>query len=153
MKKCKSCRKEIDPEVKICPYCRDFQKWSYYPGTYLIPLLYLYIFFTFDIFWKKNYEDYKDSFSSEFVSKVDESENYTVHTYRIINNSDIKWKDIFSQLIGYDENGKVIVVESDREYFWIISPNQSKMLSVRIRKNILVKKWQLVINDMRYERF
>lgn len=154
MKKCKSCCKEIDPEVKICPYCRDYQKWYYSPDTYFMTffIMCVYAIFMFVIYREKNYEDYKDSFLSEFVNKVDD-DGRDILTYRITNNSTVKWYHISFQLIGYDENGKVIFIVSDSEYSWIISPNQSKILSVKIRENIPVKKWQFEITDMRYARF
>ena len=152
MKKCKSCLKEIDLEAKKCPYCQAYQKWYLNPLLYISPLIFLPTILRENFREKEyKYEDYKDSFSSEFVNKVDESKNYAIHTYRIINNSDMKWKDISFQLIGYDENGKVIVVESKTEYYWIIGPNQSRMFSVELRKNSLVKKWELKIVGMSSE--
>lgn len=152
MKKCKSCRKEIDPEAKRCPYCRADQNWmpevlsSFFPVLIFIPI----IFMRPSLWNKKSFEDYKDLFSSEFVNKVD-GDRRDIHTYRINNNSDIKWKDISFQLIGYDDKGKVVLVESKSEYSWVIMPNKSSMISVELDKISLIKKWEFKIVDMSSE--
>jgi hypothetical protein len=155
MKKCKSCRKDIDPEATKCPYCQAYQNWIQSPQilSLICPLVFIPIIFMSTGLWnKKLYKDYKDFFSSEIVNKVD-GDRRDVYTYRINNTSDIKWQDISFQLIAYDENDKVILVESKSEYAWVIMPKESNMISFEVKKNSLIKKWEFKIVDMRTGRF
>jgi hypothetical protein len=155
MKQCKSCHKEIENEATKCPYCQAFQKWIKSPQIIglIFPLIFIPIIFTSTGLWnKKSYNDYKKSFTFETVNKVEDGPN-NIHTYRVINSTDIKWESISFQLIGYDEKGKVTLVKNKEEYSWVVMPNESSMISIEVEKNAPVTKWEFKIVDMRSERF
>ena len=155
MKKCKSCRKDIDPEATKCPYCQAHQNWIRSPQvlSLIFPVVFIPIIFMTTGLWnKKSYKDYEHLFSSEIVNKVD-GDRRDIYTYRVNNNSDIKWKDISFQVIGYDENNQVILVDSQSEYSLDYYAQESNMISVELEKNRLIKRWEFKIIDMRTGRF
>jgi len=156
MKNCKSCNKEIDDIAKKCPHCQAFQNWYRNPQIIasVFPLLILpYIFFTTSLFSKENFEDYQSFIKHEKVSETTTSRNL-VFTYKIINNSDLDWENIDYQLIGKNEKGVPVIVESKSEYSWSVLKNSESLLSIKISKdqpdNI---NWSFQIIKMKHPRF
>ena len=155
MKNCKACQKEIDDKATKCPYCQAYQKWFKSPQVLglIFPLIFIPIIFTSTGLWnQKSYNDYKNSFTIETVSQSVDN-NYNIHTYKIMNNTTQKWKNITYQFIGKDKSGKVVIVKSEEEYSWKVMPNTSSMLSIKTEKNSLITKWELKVIDMSSGRF
>ena len=156
MKNCKSCNKEIDDIAKKCPHCQAFQNWFKNPQVIasIFPLLFIpYIFFTTGLFSKEDFEDYKQFISAEKVSEST-TNKHLVFTYKIINKSSLEWENIEYQIIGKDESGVPVIVESKSEYSWTVSKNDEALLSTKISKDQPSNvTWSFEIVKMKHPRF
>jgi hypothetical protein len=153
---CQYCFSGIDERAKKCPHCQSFQKGIYNPQTWaaILPIVFLVplLFFTFsrlDAFSEDEvYEDYVDQFRTEFVITTMESKGSEI-TYRIFNESDVKWEGIHYQAIGYGDDEAVITSVTDQNRDWVILPKSDALLTIKASDHPKVKGWKLKILDCR----
>lgn len=155
-KTCQYCFSEIDERAKKCPHCQSFQKGIYNPQTWaaILPIILLvpFLFFTFsrlDAFsGDEVYEDYVDQFRMEFVSISTEPKGTQV-TYRILNDSAVKWEEVHYQIIGYGDDDAVVTSVTDQNRDWVVLPKGDALLTVRASDHPKVKEWKLKILNCR----
>lgn len=155
MKKCKSCKKEIDDSATKCPFCQSFQKWYKGPQIMILifPLLMLPSLFSISRLTNdEKYLNYKKDILVTQVNIASDTES-DIHTYNIKNNTEHKWHDISYQFIGTDEEGKVVVVQSDSKYRWKVQANSASMISIKTPKDTPAEKWSLKIVDMKFDKY
>lgn len=155
-KTCPFCFSEIDERARKCPSCQSFQKGIYNPQMLaaILPIVIMvpFLYFTFsrlDVFSSDHdYENYVDQLRVEFVS-ISNDPKETKATYRIFNESEIKWERINYQVIGYGEGGSVITTVTDQERNWVVLPKSDALLTVKASNHPNVKEWKLKILDCR----
>ena len=156
MKKCKSCRKEIEAEASKCPYCQGYQKWyknpQYYNLIFLLPFS-VFLFWNTGLLNKKEFEAYKADFSinKENVVVIKNTQTRLI-TYRIKNNTAYKWNHINYEVVG-SKHDEVIAVSTGSDYSWVVQPNSDSLLTVKIKLMPGATSWSFKIKDLRSARF
>lgn len=152
--KCASCQSAIDDKAKICPFCQRYLTWKspHRISTILSFVLPIFILtFIYSRLGSADYDDYKASFSMTFVSETsNKKEQY--RNYEITNTTDIKWKDMVYQFIGYDKNGTVVLALSRTEYSWTIEAHSTAILTVKFESHPDIVKWELIIKGLNSRR-
>lgn len=156
MKPCKACCEEINDEATRCPRCQAFQNWYRNPQN--ISWVFILIIFGWGYWFqtysfsslldKKDFFQYRDQFIVKKINEDRSNEKRDALTYKIINETDIKWDSIKYELIGTDEKGDLILTDSGSEYSWVIKPKGESYLTVKIEKNTNVKSWSFKIVDL-----
>jgi len=159
MSHCKACKMEIDQKATVCPHCQSYQKqWYKNPQNY--GLLFWVLFIAFIFFWHKtmfkseDFKEYQSYFTVKEISKiVSDDQKKHIITYKINNRTKYKWEDIRYEMIGADENGKLILTDMGSEYRWIVQPKEESYLTVHVEKNKRVKSWSIKIMDLETSKF
>ncbi|MEZ6046260.1 MAG: hypothetical protein R3C11_11965 [Planctomycetaceae bacterium] len=100
--------------------------------------------------YSKDFEDYRDQFSVEEVSRY-ESDQYHI-TYKITNNTDYKWNRITYE-IQAKKGDKLISTKYDSEYAWVVLPHNSALVTARLPYLKEADDWEFSIVEIRSDRF
>ncbi len=157
MKKCKSCKKEIDDLATKCPFCQGYQQWfrnpQYFGFLFFIPLLGFMLWQT-NSFKSKSFEEYRNRVAVEEVRIVQSDDGKKdILTYNVKNDTDLTWKSIVFEINGYDDHGNLVLTNSESEYAWIVQPRSQSYLSATVVRNANVKKWKMRIVNMETSRY
>lgn len=147
---CKYCKEPLNADAKKCAKCRSSQNFfSNFDSIIRLALMFFLFFnpYSRNGLYDPKFQNINKSFSHNFVNEsLGEKKN--ILNYEIKNTTKYEWDSIRYQLIGYDENDKIKLAISGSDYDWFIGINSTSIFSVKLEKNLQVKKWELIIKDL-----
>ena len=127
---------------------RGWQKYTLDFGWLIFSLVLGYTLLNFIGLNEKEFNDYHESFSvsQEKVLGV-EGSRYKKITFKITNNTDYKWSHLTYTLISR-HGDELLKTLSDSKHAWVIQPNSSSLITIKVLVEAGANRWQLQIKDL-----
>jgi len=156
MQTCKSCRKEIENGATKCSYCQAHQNWYKNPQIYSVVFmlpLFIFMYWNMGLFNNKDFSDFESEFTLTEEKVIDTNGSKAkLITYKVKNNTEYKWNRISYEVVS-SHNGELLASMVDSNYAWVIQPNSESLLTVEVAFVPKANKWQLIIKDLKSDRF
>jgi hypothetical protein len=160
-KPCKHCKEPIDANASKCPKCQGSQKWYNNPQAYsffiFIPIIVFSLYNSYRVLAQSKFSDHSHQILVKLVGEELPQVKGTgiLLNLEIENTSKKTWKHPHFQVLSFDEQGKILVVENFSEYGLVLAPNTKTLTTLTLRTvpEKMVASRKISLTDARSDRY